>query len=130
MRERLRSDLLHILQHSLGLDEHGRGRSYRNHFVADAPGGDYALCRELVEMGLMAQHGPSEIFGGNDSYCFVVIDRGREVVAEQSPPPPRLSRSKQRYRRWLDADSSLSFGEWLRRPAMHALPDEGERSEG
>lgn len=29
----MKASLLNILQHSLGLDEYGRGTPYRNHFV-------------------------------------------------------------------------------------------------
>ncbi len=43
---------LHILQHSLGLDQFGEGRQYRNHFAAGPGGQDFADCVALTEMGL------------------------------------------------------------------------------
>lgn len=106
---------LHILQHSLGLDEHGQGRAYRNHFVTDADGPDGQLCRVLTFMGLMVEHAPSEITGGMP--CFVVTPDGEKAVREQSPPAPKLTRSQRRYRDYLASDSSLEFGEWLKRCA-------------
>jgi hypothetical protein len=115
MSEQLREDLLHILQHSLGLDEHGLYKGaregYRNHYCTGPDCDSYAPCRELVEMGLMVEHPPREWLKYS---TFVVTERGREVVAEQSPPAPKLTRSQRRYRRFLREDSSLSFREWLR----------------
>ena len=46
---------LHILQHSLGLDEYGRGTMYRNHFVTGEGSLDHPHCVALVEAGLMNQ---------------------------------------------------------------------------
>ena len=37
---------------------------------------------------------------------------GSEIVGEILPRK-KLTRSQKRYRRYLDSDSSLSFGEWL-----------------
>ena len=42
---------LEILQHALGLDQYGHGKSHRNYFCAGE--GDEADCRELVAAGLM-----------------------------------------------------------------------------
>ncbi len=54
--------LLHILQHSLGLDRYGRGRPYRNHYV---PGGDdVPLCWSLAELGMMQEHPESALTDG------------------------------------------------------------------
>ena len=101
--------LLEILQHALGLDQYGRGAAYRNHFCAG--GGDEVLCEELVAMGYMRRHRTTEVFPDAN---FSVTDEGRRAVREQSPAPPKLTRSQQRYRRYLDADSGLSFIEWLK----------------
>jgi len=62
---------LHILQHSLGLDDHGRDskgalcppKTYRNHYVTDDQGGSGALCNEMVAAGLMERHAPRAISG-------------------------------------------------------------------
>lgn len=42
---------LRILQHSLGLDQYGAGRQYRNHFVTGEGSDGFPLCRELVAEG-------------------------------------------------------------------------------
>ena len=108
---------LEILQHALGLDRYGqlpasaRGVEFRNRFCAGV--GDEQDCRELVAMGLM------HVFYPNQSplpyYNCAVTDAGRRAVRDQSPPPPKLTRSQQRYREWLGADLGCSFGEFLKR---------------
>lgn len=103
---------LHVLQHSLGLDEHGRGRSYRNAFVTDPDGGDGAECTALCAMGLMHDHGARQIAGG--MHCFSVTDAGRAAVVAESPPPPKVSRGRERYLAWLRADCDMKFGDWLK----------------
>lgn len=108
----MRDPMLHILQHSLGADEFGRGRQYRNHFVTGEGSVDYPHCMALVEKGLMTKHLGSALTGGDD--LFHVTEAGKRYVAELSPPPPKLMRSQRRYRSYLDADSGMSFGEWLR----------------
>ncbi len=107
---------LHILQHALGLDDCGQGRAYRNHYVADVGHHGYDACMAHVEAGRMTKHGPSEMYGGEQSFCFVVTEAGRKYVREHSPPYPRvrLTRSQRRYREYLAQDSGLPFGEWLR----------------
>lgn len=98
---------LHLLQHALGLDEYGRGRAYRRHYV-----GDEHECRPLVELGHMVEHRATELTGG--SPLFIVTEAGERATRKGSPAPPKLSRSEQRYRRFLRADSGMSFGEWLK----------------
>lgn len=108
---------LHILQHSLGLDEYGQGTLYRNHYVTE-PGCDgYDDCRALVELGFMREHKPRELTGNMP--CFTVTDQGIAEAIRQSPKPSKLTRSQKRYREWLRiADvCDLSFGEWLKRRA-------------
>lgn len=105
---------LHILQHSLGLDRFGQGTMYRNHFASGPSCDHYVLCRELVELGYMTEHPPpswSEYSG------FKVTEAGKGAVREHSPAPPKRTRSQKRYQRFLDADSGLSFGEWIREEA-------------
>lgn len=108
----LRSEHLHILQHSLGLDRYGQGNPYRNHFVTGAGATDYPLCTALVTAGLMTRRAGNELTGGDD--CFHVTDAGRVYVTEHSEPAPKLTRSQQRYLDFLNADSGMRFGEWLR----------------
>lgn len=112
----MRDEKLHILQHSLGLDDYGQGREYRNHYCA-GPGHDsWNLLRELVAEGLMVDRGSrGELTGGDN--LFMVTEAGRSHVRDHSPAPPKLTRSQQRYRRFLDADCGLTFREWLREVA-------------
>jgi hypothetical protein len=107
----IRGGAVEILQHSLGLDEYGRGSGYRNHFVTGPGCADFATCRALTDRGLMEDHGTGPLYGGN--HCFTVTSAGLAFVREHSPKPPKLTRSQRRYRDFLDADCGLSFGEWL-----------------
>lgn len=107
---------LHILQHAIGRDEYGRPRSqtnpeFRNHFVTGEGSRDYPHCMALVAAGLMTRRSGSAISGGDD--IFYVTDAGRAYVAANSPKPPKLTRSQQRYQNFLDADCGLTFREWL-----------------
>lgn len=103
---------LHILQHTLGLDEHGRGTMWRNYFVTGEGSTDHPHCVALVDLGYMARRSGNELSGGDD--VFWATEEGKSAVVRESPPPPKLSRSKQRYQDYLDADSSMAFGEWLK----------------
>lgn len=96
---RLSSRQLEILQHSLGVDEFGQGRSHRNHFCAG--GDDKAVCSELIGMGYMIQHRTTETFPYLN--CSVT-ESGKCIVREQSPKPPKLTRSQRRYLQFLDDD--------------------------
>lgn len=106
--------ILDILQHALGRDQYGRGSDYRNHYCTGEGSADFALCREAVAAGLMVEHPPTQLSGGD--HVFVVTDAGKAYIAEHSPPAPEIERGKMRYRRWLAvADAcGLSFGDWLR----------------
>ncbi|MES2958488.1 MAG: hypothetical protein V4792_09880 [Pseudomonadota bacterium] len=103
---------LHILMHSLGLQEDGTGTAYRNHFVTGEGSTDWPTCCALVESGLMRRRAGNELSGGDD--VFWVTDSGREYVAANKPVPPKLTRSQKRYSDFLAADSDMRFGEWLR----------------
>lgn len=59
----MNKELLHILQHSLGLNEYGQGNQYRNHFVAG--GDDVRKCRELVALGYMRERKDNGLTGGS-----------------------------------------------------------------
>jgi hypothetical protein len=106
------SELLSILQHSLGVDQYGRGEQYRSHFVAGPGHSDYETCLAAERQGLMLHYHNANVVGG---HIFCVTDAGRAYVEEHSPPPPKLSQSQRRYREYLSADCGLSFGEWLKR---------------
>lgn len=105
---------IHILQHSLGVDEYGRGQMYRNHFCAG--GKDEELCRELVAVGLMWTWPNADENGRVPGYPYFncsVTDKGKSAMLAESPKPPKLSRSQARYRRFLAEDTGESFKEWL-----------------
>ena len=104
----LTKEQLQILQHSLGVDQYGQGQMYRNHFCAG--GKDEQVCRELVEAGYMETFTRSYL----PYYNCRVTEAGKAAMFEQSPKPPKLTRSQERYRRYLRADSGLKFIEWLR----------------
>lgn len=111
---------LQILQHSLGVDEYGRTPKgftpyTRNHFCAG--GADEGTCRELVAMGYMQQHSTTKWL---PYFNCSVTEAGIAAMHKESPPPPRLTRSQQRYREFLEADTGCSFGEWLKDRASHA----------
>jgi hypothetical protein len=108
----MKPTLLHILQHSLGLDEYGRGTFYRNRFVTGEGSKDHADCMALVELGFMSRVANVKLFGGSD--CFTVTDEGKHAAVANSPSPPKISRSKQRYQDYLDVDCSMTFIEYLR----------------
>jgi hypothetical protein len=62
-------------------------------------------------MGLMRQQAGGPLTGGDDA--FFVTDAGKKVALDGLP---KLSRSQERYRRWLDvADvTNQSFGDYLK----------------
>ena len=112
---------LEIIQHALGCNEFGKTSHpnvpghpdyfpyHRNHFCAGVR--DEADCRALVEMGFMQRHKTTALFP--DFNCSVTA-AGIKAMKETSPKPPKLSRSQQRYRAFLDADSEETFIDWLR----------------
>ena len=106
------SKQLHILQHSLGLDQYGRGSTYRSHFVTGEGSDDHAECMALVEAGYMGVRKNHPLAGGDDG--FWVTEAGKLAAVANSPAPPKVSRSKQRYLDYLAYDSSMTFIEYLR----------------
>jgi len=112
-KEKLPGEQLHILQHSLGLDQYGRGNSYRKHFVTGPESKDFEHCQALVALGLMEDHGcRGKLTGG--MHLFTVTPNGVDAVALQSPRPPKVSRSKQRYLDYLDiSDCFENFHHYL-----------------
>lgn len=108
---------LHILQHSLGLDQYGRGTFYRNHFVTGEGSNDHANCMALVEAGYMGVRKNHPLAGGDDG--FWVTEAGKRAVREHSPTPPKLTRDQQRYRDWLAYDGGMSFIDYLKWKSRH-----------
>jgi hypothetical protein len=113
---------LEILQHALGVDEHGQGKMYRNHFCAD--GADETTCRQLVALGYMRTWRGADERGqvpGFPYYNCSVTEEGKYAVIRESPPPPKLTRSQRRYREFLKADTGYSFGEWMKAQKGRAM---------
>lgn len=67
---------LDILRHSLGLDDYGRGKMFRNHFVAG--GDDEVACRSCVAEGWMVEGRRSDLTGGDP--VFFVTDAGKKLA--------------------------------------------------
>jgi hypothetical protein len=76
---------LHVLQHSIGADQHGRivRGGGRNHFVTGEGSDDHPHCMAMVEAGLMTRRAGNALSGGDD--IFHVTDAGRQHVTEKSP---------------------------------------------
>ena len=105
-------DRLHVLQHSLGLDDYGQGAGHRNYFVTSEGTDDWPVCVAAVADGLMTQTKGDAITGGGD--VFRVTPAGMVWVQEHSPKAPKLTRAQRTYRDWLDADNGMTFGAWLK----------------
>lgn len=75
-QNKLTSEKLHILRHSLGLTR--AKESYRNWFVTGPGSTDFELCRELVVDGFMREQPPTELTGGDS--LFIVTPRGKAIV--------------------------------------------------
>ena len=107
---------LQILQHSIGADEFGQfpKGNYRNHFVTDPSGADGVVCESLVALGLMTRKDSHPLLPLGDA-VYHVTEAGRATVAQESRKPPKRTRSQQRYEEYQQADSGLSFIEWLKR---------------
>lgn len=111
----LTKEQLGILQHSLGVDEYGQGRQYRNHFCAG--GADEEVCKSLVQLGYMQDHPKTDLF---PYYNCSVTAAGRRAMVDESPKPTKLTRSQKQYRQFLAADCGETFGQWMKR--QHATP--------
>lgn len=114
---------LEILQHALGCDAYGKTRHpsvpahpdhfpyHRNRFCAGS--GDETECRALVEMGLIQQHATTKWL---PYFNCSATPAGIKAMREASPAPPKLTRGKQRYERFLDwsAATGGTFRDFLR----------------
>lgn len=70
---------LHILRHSLGIGEDGKGTAYRNHFVTGEGSKDYADCMALVASGHMTRREGGDLTGGDD--LFHVTEAGKAAAS-------------------------------------------------
>jgi hypothetical protein len=99
---------LETLQHTLGVDQYGRGPKWRNYFV-----GEDADCEALVGLGYMEKRPGHALLTAGDP-VYVVTRTGKTAMVEESPSPPRLTRSQRRYEHYRSLDSTLSFGDYLK----------------
>ena len=106
---------LGILQHALGLDQYGQGTSYRNQYCAGVD--DVEDCKALVAMGYMRQVPTTSWL---PYFNCVVTGEGQSVVKQESPTAPKLTRSQRRYKEYLNAESGMTFIEWLRAPTLRS----------
>lgn len=126
----MNSKWLHILQHSLGLDQYGRppeGRKpccdddfpncYRNNYCIGPNSPDFSVLRDLVSAGLMTDRGAQSIYGG--MHVFHVTQAGYDAVKQHSPRSPRLTKAQRRWRHFREVREAwgLSFKEYLNSPA-------------
>jgi hypothetical protein len=111
---------LEILQHALGVDRYGRTTKgftpyTRNYFCAGPA--DEPDCRELIALGFMEQHETTEWL---PYFNCSATDAGIKAMHAASPEPPKLSRSQQRYLRFLDSDGCFgNFREFLQYEKLH-----------
>jgi len=109
----LTANQLCVLQHMLGLDQHGRGAQYRNHYCipVNAVDDDFVALAKMEGAGYTVRG--RTINDGRDQ-LWHVTDAGVRACRAASPPEPKLTRSQQRYRAFLRADFGCEFGEWLK----------------
>lgn len=105
---------LEILQHSLGVDQYGQGRQYRNHFVTGEGCSDHTDCMANVQAGVMTHRTGNALSGGSD--IFHVTQVGINYVEQNSPKPPKISKSKQRYQRFREygdgCENFIAYCRW------------------
>src|SRR4051812_5384623 len=89
----MKPELLRILRHSLGLDEFGRGKQYRNGFITGPESDDFPKCSELCDFGFMKDHGVDERVGS--MHLFNVTPDGvRAVENAMEVKKAKVSRAK------------------------------------
>ncbi|KEA54638.1 hypothetical protein DT73_00295 [Mangrovibacter sp. MFB070] len=97
---------IELMQHALGINERNR-EPYRNYFLAGDGHADNSQWQELVTEGLATSRPSPDFCGGGVLYH--VTDKGKALAISALPEPKK----KTRYEEYLDADSCLSFSEWL-----------------
>lgn len=98
---------LRLLHHTLGLCPDQR-RPYRNHFVAGTGHDDMPDLEALEAAGLMHRR-PTPKFCEPGDVVFHATDKGISTALALLASP----RKRSRYDDFLDADSGMSFGEFL-----------------
>lgn len=107
-----------IIAHAIGVDRFGDELNpgyRRNRFVTGSTCTDGKICQSLVAAGLMEDRGSfGELTGGDNVYC--VTEAGRRLFfasCPKKPPQKPLTASQERYQRFIESDSGLTFREWL-----------------
>lgn len=105
----MKPEQLHILRHSLGLDDNGHGNCYRNYYATAPDCSGYSDMEALVAGGLMHRNGSIGAYE-----AFSVTAAGR-TAALRDVVYPKLTKGQRRYQAWLSGGSdSFTFGEWLK----------------
>jgi hypothetical protein len=101
-----------LLWHSLGIDE-DRREPYRNYFATSPNTTDYPDLVLLVDAGLMRVDKAPK--WSCSDLTFRVTEEGKIKALETLPVPPKISRSKMRYQRFLEyGDGFESFLDYCR----------------
>jgi hypothetical protein len=105
---------MEISNHELEIMRHTISGPNRNWFGTSEKSKDCAPFDRLCGLGL-ATKSPAPSFWGDD-FVFSLTEKGREMVIENEPIPPKVSKSKQRYKRFLEYgdsfDSFIHFCYW------------------
>lgn len=94
---------IELMQHALGINQQNR-KPYRNYFLSSGKNEEW---ESLIKNGLAASNPAPKEFCG-DIY-YQVTDIGINIAISKLPAQKKLSR----YGEFLNADSGLSFAEWL-----------------
>lgn len=70
---------LHILCHSLGLDDSGKGKSRRNYYCALNNSIEHKLCEQMVCLQLMKIENPAKTLSYTNTY-FTVTNAGKIML--------------------------------------------------
>lgn len=106
---------LHILRHSLGLDDNGHGCIYRNHYVAGQWHHSYERLLALVQSGHMEQRPVPNFLGPSDD-VFSVTEKGQAAAFVPEPPLPPAKRRWQAYQEVKEVLPDLPFRLFLTHP--------------
>ena len=106
---------LHILRHSLGMDDNGHGNMYRNHYVAGPGHHSYDRLLALVQSGHMEKGDACKFLPSGDE-VFYVTEKGRAVAFVPEPPLPPAKRRWKAFRELKEVMTELSFRSFLTDP--------------
>lgn len=94
---------IELMQHALGINQQNR-KPYRNYFLSSGRNEEWD---DLIKNGLAISNSAPKGFCG-DIY-YQVTDNGIKLAISKLPAQKKLTR----YGEFLNADSCLSFSEWL-----------------